>query len=194
MVGAYETWAEPLSGPLCFDKQGVRKASLRSGEPSRGSIHNSATENPLKAHTIIPVFGERIEILVSSEDSNYSLCAAVQTSPPGGGPPPHRHLREEETFMVLEGEYEFFDGESWTPMKPNEIRCSIRGHYHAFRNIGQTTGRLLFTTNGRGLDEYFAEISSLVLPQDIERLNEISKYYSYEFKAPDNREPSGDEQ
>lgn len=68
----------------------------------------------MKAHTIIPVFGEPIEILVSSEDSNYSLCGAVQASPPGGGPPPHRHLREEETFMVLEGEYEFFDGESRT--------------------------------------------------------------------------------
>jgi mannose-6-phosphate isomerase-like protein (cupin superfamily) len=91
----------------------------------------------MKTHTIIPVFGEQIEILVSSEDSNYSLCTAVQTSPPGGPPP--RHLREEETFMVLEGEYEFFDGRSWTPMKPNEIRCSIRGHYHAFRNIGKTT-------------------------------------------------------
>ncbi len=138
----------------------------------------------MKAHTLIPVFGELIEILVSSEESNYSLCAAVQTSPPGGGPPPHRHMREEETFIVLEGDYEFFDGQSWSPMRPGEIRFSMRGHYHAFRNTGTTTGRILFTTNGGGLDEYFAEISSLVLPRDIERLQEISKYYNYEYKAP----------
>ena len=30
-----------------------------------------------------------------------------------GKPPQHRHLGEDEIFTVIDGEFEFFDGESW---------------------------------------------------------------------------------
>ena len=42
----------------------------------------------------------------------------------------------------------------------------------------------MFTTNGGGLDEYFAEISSLQRPRDMSRLQEISRFYRYEYLAP----------
>ena len=130
---------------------------------------------------IIDVFGELIEILVTSRSTNYTCCVGVQTSPPGGGPPPHKHEREEETFVVLEGDFEFFDGQDWTPFKLGEVRCSLRGHYHGFRNTGTTAGRLMFVTNAGGLDEYFTLISPLELPRDFDHLTEISKHYGYVF-------------
>src|SRR5579864_5548401 len=34
----------------------------------------------------------------------------VGHTPPQAGPPPHRHSREDESFYVLEGEYEFVLG------------------------------------------------------------------------------------
>jgi uncharacterized cupin superfamily protein len=135
----------------------------------------------MKNGTVIPVFGEAIEIVASSASTNYAFVIGVQTSPPGGGPPPHRHLGEDEMFTVIDGEYEFFDGTAWTMFRRGEVRYSLHGNYHGFRNIGNTNGRLLFMTNGAGLDEYFAEISPLKLPQDKERLNEISRFYRYEY-------------
>ena len=45
---------------------------------------------------------------------------------------------------------------------------------------------MLFVTNGGGLDEYFAEISTLRLPEDLERLLEISKFSRYEYLPPSN--------
>ena len=68
----------------------------------------------MSSYPIYPVFGECIEILVESKATNNTFVVARQTSPPGGGPPPHKLEREEEIFMVLAGDYEFFDGESWT--------------------------------------------------------------------------------
>lgn len=133
---------------------------------------------------IIHVFGEPIEILVTSRSTNYTCCVGVQTSPPGGGPPPHKHEREEETFIVLEGTFDFFDGQEWTPFRPGEVRFSLRGNYHGFRNTGTTPGKLMFVTNAGGLDEYFALISPLELPRDFERLMEISKHYGYVFLPP----------
>jgi len=135
----------------------------------------------MNQNSVITVFGEPIEILVPSAYTNYTGCVAVQTSLPGGGPPPHKHEREEETFVVLEGEYEFFDGQEWAPFKQGEVRYSLRGHYHAFRNTGAFPGRMLFTTNAGGLDEYFALISPLVMPEDQDRLVEISKHFGYVF-------------
>jgi mannose-6-phosphate isomerase-like protein (cupin superfamily) len=135
----------------------------------------------VKNGTVIPVFGEAIEIVASSASTNYAFVIGVQTSPPGGGPPPHRHLGEDEMFTVIDGEYQFFDGTAWTAFGRGETRYSLRGNFHGFRNVGKTEGRLLFMTNGGGLDEYFAEISRLKLPQDMERLNEISRFYRYEY-------------
>jgi hypothetical protein len=43
----------------------------------------------------------------------------------------------------------------------------------------------LFITTPGGLDEYFETISPLTLPEDMDRLTEISKHYGYEFMAPE---------
>ena len=130
---------------------------------------------------IYPVLGESVEVLVSSASTNHTCCVGVQTSPPGGGPPPHKHDREEEIFQVLEGQYEFFDGDHWGPFSEGEVKFSKRGTFHAFRNSGTSTGRLMFTTNAGGLDEFFAEISPLALPEDLDRMTEISKHHGYHF-------------
>lgn len=134
-------------------------------------------------NSVIMVFGEPIEIVVPSKSTGYTCCAGVQTSPPGGGPPPHKHEREEETFVVLEGEYDFFDGQEWVPLMQGEVMFSRRGHYHAFRNTGASPGRMFFTTNAGGLDDYFALISALVMPEDQARLVEISEHFGYVFQG-----------
>jgi hypothetical protein len=85
---------------------------------------------------------------------------------------------------VIDGEFEFFDGESWVPFPRGEVKYSLRGSYHGFRKVGQAAGKMMFTTNGGGLDEYFAEISSLRLPGDMERLQEISRFYRCEYLPP----------
>ena len=85
---------------------------------------------------------------------------------------------------MIDGEFKFFDGESWAPFHRGDVKYSLRGSYHGFRNVGQSAGRMMFTTNGGGLDEYFAGISSLRLPDDMERLREISMSYRYEYLPP----------
>jgi uncharacterized cupin superfamily protein len=70
------------------------------------------------------VFGEPIEIIASSSTTNSAFVVGLQTSPPGGGPPSHRHLGEDEVFAVLDGEFEFFDGESWAPFLRGEVNYS----------------------------------------------------------------------
>ena len=128
--------------------------------------------------------GLSIEIIVSSRSSNYTCCVFVETTPPSGGPPPHKHLKEEEIFTVLEGEYEFYKDGAWVPMTAGRSILSPRNTFHAFRNVGQAPGRMMLTTIGGGIDDYFRAISGLKLPEDIERLTEISNYYGYFYLPP----------
>jgi mannose-6-phosphate isomerase-like protein (cupin superfamily) len=139
----------------------------------------------LAKHEIVQIMGGlSIEIVISSQASNNTCCAFIETTPPGGGPPPHKHVREEEIFTVLEGTYEFWDDGTWSPMTVGLPVLSPRGTYHAFRNAGETPGRIMAITNGGGIDEYFRAISGLEVPKDIDRLNEISAHFGYFFLPP----------
>ena len=134
--------------------------------------------------TITILDGLSLEIMISSKTSNYSCCVFVETTPPGGGPPPHKHLKEEEIFTVLEGDFEFYRDGAWTPMTKGRSVFSPRNTYHGFRNVGQAPGRMMLTTNGGGIDDYFRAISGLKLPQDMERFTEISDHYGYFYLPP----------
>ncbi|WP_446743428.1 cupin domain-containing protein [Silvibacterium acidisoli] len=139
----------------------------------------------MTAPEIIKILGGlSIEIVVSSRSSNYTCCVFIETTPPGGGPPPHKHLKEEEIFTVLEGSYEFYGDGAWTPMTVGMPVLSKRDTFHAFRNVGATDGRMMLTTNGGGIDDYFRAISGLQLPRDIEKLTEISDHYGYLYLPP----------
>ncbi|WP_277751221.1 cupin domain-containing protein [Granulicella sibirica] len=105
----------------------------------------------------------------------------IETTPPGGGPPPRMHVKEEEIFTVLEGQYEFYKDGIWVPMVNGRAILSSRNTYHAFRNVGSAPGHMMLATIGGGIDDYFRAISGLTLPQDKERLTEISDHCGYHY-------------
>lgn len=131
--------------------------------------------------TITIMNGLTIEIVVSSEASDNTCCVFIETTPPGSGPPPHKHLREEEIFTVLDGDYEFFAEGAWTPLEIGRSVLSRRGTHHAFRNVGRTPGRIMLMTNNGGIDAYFRAISRLTMPDDAGKLREISAHYGYVY-------------
>jgi quercetin dioxygenase-like cupin family protein len=130
------------------------------------------------------VFGETVEILVTSESTNNSFCMLVQTSPPGGGPPPHFHRFEDEIFTVVEGEYEIFDDKRWTRLPPGEHAHTLRNQPHTFRNCGKTEGKMLCVAIDGRLDEYLEAISPLEIPKDMPQILEISEKYGIAFLTP----------
>ena len=127
------------------------------------------------------VFGEPVEVLVSGEMTDGLSTTFMQTSPPGGGPPPHLHLNEDETFFVLEGEFEFLRDGEWHAIAPGETVLAKRGSVHTFRNAGSTTGKILVLVTPAGMDKYLEEISPLAIPQDMAELLAISERYGISF-------------
>ena len=105
------------------------------------------------------------------------------TCGPQIGPPPHVHHREDETFFVIEGEFEFVCGGATTRGGHGTVARLPRGVPHRFKNIGDTPGRVLVTITPAGLEDFFAEVGALSLEQqtDLPPLAALAARYGLEF-------------
>ncbi len=142
---------------------------------------NAKESSVSEAGKMFRVFGESVEVLVASENTRGSFSMIVQTSPPGGGPPPHRHKNEDEIFRVLEGEYELFDGKEWRKVPHDRHVYMLRGSTHTFRNCGTILGRMECIVVPGGLELYLEALSAFSMPQDAERVTEVSLEYGISF-------------
>ena len=133
----------------------------------------------------VNVIGNTLIVRLRGRDTNGVLSVVESIDQPGGGPPPHIHHREDETFQVLEGEFEFMcGGKTFTAGKGATI-FAPRGVPHAYRYVGQTPGRLMVTITPAGFEGFFEEIGALSpQQQEIPRVIEIGKKYGLEFLPP----------
>jgi quercetin dioxygenase-like cupin family protein len=129
----------------------------------------------------LDILGEQVEIYVTGEMTGGTAAVIVQISPPGGGPPPHKHSREDETFCVLEGSFEFFEDGVWQPLTVGVPVFSRRGVVHAFRNTGSAPGRMLVLANPAGMEIFFAELAGLSAATDMPRIAEVFAKYALTF-------------
>jgi len=128
-----------------------------------------------------PVLGDHVDMLVTKEMTGGQSATLLETSPPGGGPPPHKHENEDETFFVVEGEYELLVDGEWVKGYPGDAFYRARGTVHTFRNCGTTTGKILVFVEPGGFQSYLEEISPLSVPADLAKLVQISNRYGIFF-------------
>ncbi len=110
----------------------------------------------------------------------YSI--SEDATPAGQGAPPHIHRRELETFIVLEGEYEFQCGDRKFKATKGAIVVLPREVPHAFKNTGNTIGKTLVVLVPGGMEKVFEDISAMPPgPPDIGKVNAITTKYGVEF-------------
>ena len=101
--------------------------------------------------------GDHYTFLVTGAESGGAYFAMEALVPPGGGPPLHVHMREDETFYLLEGELEFRLGEESITAGPGDFVNVPRGTVHNFRNVGAGTARMVLTFTPAGIERWFEE-------------------------------------
>ena len=123
-------------------------------------------------------------IRIHGKDTGDTVSVVESHDVAGGGPPPHIHHREDETFQILEGDYEWsVGGETFTAGKGATI-FAPRGVPHTYRSLG--AGRLMCVITPSGFEGFFEEISAMnpEEQQDIPRVIEIGGKYGLEFLPP----------
>ena len=101
--------------------------------------------------------GELVTYKIPSHRVSGAYALFEVTTQPGAGPPPHIHHREDESFYVLEGEFEFLSGRETLRVGAGSLLYVPKGTVHAHRTVGEGTGRMLLTQTPGGLYELFFE-------------------------------------
>jgi quercetin dioxygenase-like cupin family protein len=131
----------------------------------------------------VNILGIPMVIRIYGRDTGGVVSAVESHDVPGGGPPPHIHSREDETFQVLEGDYEFtVNGKSFVAKKGTTI-FAPRGIPHTYRYLGQVPGRLMCIITPAGFEGFFEAVGVLTAEQqqDIPRVIAIAKEFGLEF-------------
>ena len=125
-----------------------------------GDITLTVTEEPFVAHqSEARWYGNSLwEMLVPNEATNGKLSVFQSTMPEGFSPPRHIHTREDEVFLVLDGEVWFdVDGE-FTLTGPGASVYMPRGVPHTFR-IKSPVARLLGVISPGAFEQLFRNLS-----------------------------------
>ena len=134
----------------------------------------------------VNILGIPMVIRIHGRDTGGVVSAVESHDVPGGGPPPHIHSREDETFQIIEGEYEFaVDGKKFVARKGTTV-FAPRGLPHTYRYLGEAPGRLMCVITPAGFEGFFEEIGALTpeQQQDIPRVITIGKDFGLEFLPP----------
>jgi quercetin dioxygenase-like cupin family protein len=145
----------------------------------------------------VGLIGEQFTFKVTQAETNGAFSIIEMLAFPGGGPPFHTHPSA-ETFVILEGEFEFTgldDG------KPFVFRATAGdtvfipgGDPHTYQAVGESPGRtMLVFTPGREMESFFAEAgfpltdeSASTPPPDFPAMIALAEKHGMVFLPPSN--------
>jgi quercetin dioxygenase-like cupin family protein len=156
-------------------KLGLSSAATSMIVPALPGLLSSAS-----AQALVPAFGTRRSIensvyyngnvfsfLADSRATSGSYAMYEVTIRQGLEPPPHTHTREDEIFLILEGEATFKSGNVTDEGKPGDHIFQPRNELHSFKIKTPTLHAIIMVTPG-GLEKAFQArgkpVTSLELP------------------------------
>ena len=133
------------------------------------------------------ILGEEFSVKISSRDTNGAFTVLENFVPPMSGPPLHRHLRQDEWFYIVEGQFLFEADGKKIQAGPGETVFLRQGTRHTLQNVGVTAGRAVVTVVPGGLDLFFEELSAtlpLSVQPDPAKLAGLFKKHGLELLGP----------
>jgi mannose-6-phosphate isomerase-like protein (cupin superfamily) len=103
-------------------------------------------------------FGEvEVTIKVPGESTGGAYSVIEEADPVDT--PAHVHEREDELFIILEGEHVIAVGDEEFRLGPGEMAFAPRGVPHAQRRVKPRTGRLLAVLSPAGFEGFFRDLA-----------------------------------
>ena len=99
---------------------------------------------------------------VSFHDTTGDYDLTIIESPPRvQGPPPHLHKRYKESFIIIDGEMEFFVNGEIKTLRAGEVLDIPPNTLHTFENKGDKICRFVNIHSPKGFRDFFDEMGIL---------------------------------
>ncbi len=128
------------------------------------------------------------------EDTNGAFALSELTAQPEFGPPPHIHHREDESYYVLEGEFEFLDNGRTFAAGAGSFVYLPKGRLHMHRATGNRPARALVLVTPAGVEKFIEEAGEPAIegssppppPElpEVERIVATAQKYGIEVPPP----------
>ena len=128
------------------------------------------------------------------EETDGAFALSELTAQPQFGPPPHIHHREDESFYIWEGEFEFLDNDRTFTTGAGSFVYLPKGRLHMHRAAGGAPAKALVLVTPAGVERFIEEagepatdkFSSPTPPElpEIERIVAIAQKYGIEVPPP----------
>lgn len=105
--------------------------------------------------------GDALHVRADTRNTGGSLTVLDLVVSPKSGPALHTHLREDEVWFVLEGEFRFKAGDAMFWVSPGGMVFGPRCTPHSFQNVGDAPGRLLVIYTPSGAERLFEQYNDL---------------------------------
>jgi quercetin dioxygenase-like cupin family protein len=121
----------------------------------------------------LDLYDVTIRIKTDSRNGAFSLIEGVW-QPGGFGPLAHIHKDEDESFYVLDGQFDFRVGEKHIRAETGAFLFVPRGTLHSFAAAGESPARLMFI-HAPPLEGFFLELAELAKkgPPDPEKIGSL---------------------
>ena len=97
---------------------------------------------------------------------------------PRSGPDPHFHKSLSESFYVLDGTIQLYDGARWIAGRPGDFLYVPEGGIHGFRNeSGEPATMLILFAPGAPRERYFEGLVERALMSEKPTPDEMAEFY-----------------
>jgi len=151
----------------------VPELSVKAVEPGGGE------------RVAIPGFGAVFKMW--SRDTGGAVSVVEHPFAVGTITTPHRHSREDEYSLVLEGTIGFRSDDSEVVLEPGGYILKPRGQMHAMWNAGGVPGRIVEVITPGGFERYFHELAELMAEEEPapSAFAELATRYGLTYGRPD---------
>ena len=140
----------------------------------------------LSGPDVLEWLGVRYRTILPAAETGGAMSIVDSLSPAGSGPPRHVHEREDEAFVLVSGECEFWlEGQRFT-RGAGETAFIPRGREHTFRVLGSQPCRHLLVLTPGGFEGFFAEMAQgkFRIPEDMPQIGAAAARHSLRFTGP----------
>lgn len=128
--------------------------------------------------------GTTYRTILATAESGGAMSIVASRCPALSGPPRHVHHREDETFVILEGEVEFWLEGRTIRRGAGETAFVPRGAEHTYRTLAES--RMLTILTPGGFEGFFAEMAqgAFRIPEDTPAVMEAARRHHLAFTGP----------
>lgn len=130
--------------------------------------------------------GVSYKTILSTAETGGAMSIVDTTAPLGSGPPRHIHQCEDEIFIILSGQCEFWlEGQRFL-RGPGETAFVPRGSSHTFRVVGTGPSRHLVILTPGGFEGFFADMArgQFRIPEDMAEIAVSAEAHHLIFTGP----------